>query len=126
MPARRSVRLKDPGGNYDALDFAGALVDFGDARVAIHALDGILATVTVAAVNLNRLVGDARGHLAGKELGGGSLHREAPAGVLFPRRFAYEKPRRVNFSRHIGEHELNGLKISDRVPEGLALLGIGE
>src|SRR6266853_4770363 len=43
------LRLQNPGGNDEALDFAGAFVDFGDAGVAIIALDGIFAAVAVAA-----------------------------------------------------------------------------
>src|ERR1700679_2269950 len=61
-----SIRFQDPGGDDQALNLAGALVDFGDAGVAIIAFDGIFAAVTVAAVNLNRLVCDARGHFARK------------------------------------------------------------
>src|ERR1700734_1270729 len=61
-----SIRFEDPGGDDQALNLAGALVDFGDAGVAIIPFDGIFAAVTVATVNLNRFVCDARGHFARK------------------------------------------------------------
>src|SRR5687768_4779666 len=59
------------------LDLAGALVDLGDARVAVVALDAELGGVAVAAVDLEGFVRDARTHLGGQELG----HR-ALGGVL--------------------------------------------
>src|ERR1700756_210225 len=39
------LRLKNPGRDHHTLDFAGAFVNFGDAGVAIVALDGIFAAV---------------------------------------------------------------------------------
>src|SRR5271168_1758597 len=77
-----SSRFEDPAGDYQALDFAGAFVDFGDAGVAVVALDGIFAAVTVAAVDLDGFVCDARGHFAGEEFGDGGVHAEAGTGVL--------------------------------------------
>src|SRR5260370_40833777 len=44
-----SVGLQSPGGDYQALDFAGAFVDLRDARIAVVALAGVLAAVNVAA-----------------------------------------------------------------------------
>jgi hypothetical protein len=46
----------------DDLDLGGALVDVGDAGVAVEALHRILAHETVAAVNLDGVVGDAVAH----------------------------------------------------------------
>src|SRR5256885_3632294 len=87
--------FEEPGGNDEALDFASAFVDFGDAGVAVVAFDGIFATVAVATVNLNGFVRDAGGHFAGEELCGGGVHAEARAGVLFPRGLADEQAGRV-------------------------------
>jgi len=42
-----TLRLQNPGGNDEALDFAGAFVDFGHAAVVIVALDGIFAAVAL-------------------------------------------------------------------------------
>src|SRR5882724_7262535 len=56
-PVRRPGPVPDasglaqhPGGDHQALDFAGAFVNFGDARVAVHAFDGVFTAVAVAAV----------------------------------------------------------------------------
>src|SRR5271168_718286 len=67
------LTLQNPGRDYQALDFAGAFVDFGDARVAVVTLDGIFAAVAVAAVDLDGFVGDARGHFAGEKFGDGGV-----------------------------------------------------
>src|SRR5713226_5856913 len=48
------LRLQNPGGDNQALDFAGAFVNFRDACVAVVALDGVLTAVTIAAVHLDR------------------------------------------------------------------------
>src|SRR5580700_4545281 len=118
------LRAQNPRGNDQALDFAGAFVDFGDAGVAVVALDGIFAAVAVAAVDLDGFVGDAGGHFAGEEFGDGGVHAEAGAGVLLPGGFADKQARCVDFRGHIGEHELDGLKLGDRMAESQALLGI--
>src|SRR6266853_2390747 len=59
-PSVVSIGFQHPSRNHKALDFARSLVDFRDTRVAIHALDRILAAVAVAAVNLHGFVRDAR------------------------------------------------------------------
>ena len=48
-----------PGGDDQALDFAGAFEDFGDGGGAVVALDGIFAGVAVGAVDLNGFAGGA-------------------------------------------------------------------
>ena len=75
-------------------------------------------------MDLDGFVGDAGGHFAGEEFGDGSVHAEAGAGVLLPGGFADEEARGVEFGGHVGEHELNGLELRDRVAEGEALLGV--
>src|SRR6202041_1624942 len=115
---------EDPGGNDQALDFAGAFVDFGDAGVAVVALDGVFAGVAVAAVNLDGFVGDAGGHFAGEKLGDSGVHAEASASVLFPGGFADEEAGGVDFRGHVREHELDGLKLRNGMAEGEALLRV--
>src|SRR5437870_2163472 len=61
-----SICLQHPRRNHQPLNLACALVDFGDASVAVHPLDRIFATVAIPAVDLDGLVGDARGHLRGE------------------------------------------------------------
>src|SRR2546430_9354112 len=48
--------FEEPGGDDEALDFARAFVDFGDAGVAVVTFDRILAAVAGATVNLNGFV----------------------------------------------------------------------
>src|SRR5713101_796831 len=129
VPARgqdttAELRLQNPGRNDEALDFAGAFVDFGDAGVAVVAFDGIFAAVAVAAVDLDGFVRDARGHFAGEKFGDGGVHAEASAGILLPRCFSNEQARSVNFRGHVREHELNSLKLRNGMAKSHALLGI--
>jgi len=119
-----SIRFQNPGGDDEALNFAGAFVDFGNAGVAVIAFDWIFATVAVAAMNLDGFVGHAGGHFAREKLGDRGFHGKALAGVLLPGGATREQTGRVNFSGHIGEHELDRLKIGDGMAEGLALFRI--
>src|SRR2546422_188336 len=119
-----SIRLQNPRRNHHPLNLAFAPVDLGDAGVAVHPLDGIFAIVAIPAVDLDGLVGDARGHLRGEQLGNGRFHAEARADVLLPSGFAREQARGVNFRGHICEHELDGLEIGDGMAEGHTLLRI--
>src|SRR6266850_6957262 len=116
------LRLQNPGRDDQTLDFAGAFVDFGDAGIAVVALDGILAAVAVAAVNLNGLVRDARRHFARKQFCDCRVHAEAGSRVILPRGFADQQPRRMDLGGHIRQHELYGLKLRNRMAEGHALL----
>src|SRR6266700_7466227 len=50
------------------LDLAGACEQGVDLGVAVPLLDGEVADVAVAAADLDRLLGDLHGHLAGLEL----------------------------------------------------------
>jgi hypothetical protein len=56
--------FQHPPRDHQPLDFAGAFVNFRDARIAVRSLDRVFAAVAVAAVNLDGLVRHARGHLA--------------------------------------------------------------
>src|SRR6202022_4779665 len=100
-----------------ALNFAGTFVDFGDSSVAVGALDGIFTAVAVSAMDLDGFVRDAGGHFAGEKFGDGGVHAEARASILLPRGFADEQAGGVDFGGHIGEHELDGLKLGDRMTE---------
>src|SRR5690606_13800406 len=67
----RPSGTKQGGRDHDALDLARPLVDLRDPRVPIIAFDVVLLRVAVAAVDLDRLVGDPMAHLGGVELGHG-------------------------------------------------------
>src|SRR5260370_31530947 len=114
---RRLLRTQNPGGDNEALDFAGAFVNFGDAGVAVVALYGIFAAVAVATVDLDGFVGDARGHFAGEEFGHGGVHAETGAGILLPPGLSNEKTRVVNFRVLVPHHALTGLNFPNRPPK---------
>src|SRR2546427_10662870 len=69
-----SVRLQHPRRNHQPLNLACALVDFGDAGVAVHPLDRIFSPVTIRTVALVGLVCDWRGHLRIEMLGKSAFH----------------------------------------------------
>src|SRR5438093_13587604 len=56
--------LHQPRRDEHPVDFVRSLVDAGDARVAVHAFDGELARVSVAAEQLNGFVDDPRERFA--------------------------------------------------------------
>src|SRR6266516_6855531 len=76
-----SVSQKMPGDDQP-LDLGGALVDRGDLRVAEVALDGRLAHVAVAAVDLDRLGRHPHRGLGGEQFGHRGLLAMGLAGVL--------------------------------------------
>src|SRR5262249_49882798 len=117
-------RTQRPRRNDEALDFAGAFVNFGDASVAIGAFNRILAAVAIAAMDLNGLVRNARCHFTGEKFGHGRVLAEARASVLLPGGFANQQACRVNFRGHIGQHELDRLELRDGMAEGEAFLRI--
>src|SRR5262249_14834927 len=78
--------LEQRARDHEALDLGGALVDLHDARIAVEAFDRVFLHVAVAAVDLDRLVGDPVRGLAGVELGHRRLARERTSAILEPRR----------------------------------------
>src|SRR5215470_13540985 len=109
----------------DALDLARSLVDARDARVAHQALDGHLAGVAVAAVDLKRRVANLARALRRVELGDRRLAREGAALLLEPGGAQDEEPRRVELCLHVGEHDLDRLVLGERDVELDALPGVG-
>ena len=123
----RGLLLEQVGRDDDALDLARALVDLGDARVAVVALDvallacsrsrrGSAAPCCVTRLAISR----------GVELG----HRRSPCEWRTPLSFSsaarqHEQARRVDLGRHVGEHELDRLVLADGLAEGLALPRVG-
>src|SRR4051812_35385635 len=127
--ARRSADLHpaDRARDHEPLDLRGALEDRVDLRVAVHALDGILARVAVAAEDLDRTLRGPDGHLARLQL----RHRalgvvEGLAGAAHPRGAPHEQPRGVDLELHVRERERDRLVLDDRPAELRALLGVVE
>src|SRR4051812_29528222 len=112
--------------NHEALNFTGAFVDFRYPRISVVSLDAKLGGVPVPSVDLNRLVGDARTRFRRVELCFCALQRVADVLILFGGSAKGKEPRGVELGRHVGEHELNGLQVGDRPPEGLSLLRVSD
>ena len=88
-------------------------------------LDGEIADVAVAAADLDRLVGDLDGHLAGLQLGHRALRLlELAAAAAFPERPPDQGPSGLDVGRHVGEHESDRLVLDQRAAELLAFLRV--
>src|SRR5258706_3511458 len=106
------------------LDLGRALVDLGDAGVAVVALDREVLEVSRAAVDLHGL---ARAEVRGarrEQLRGRRLAGVRAALVLQPRRAEDAELGGVEARRHVGDLELDGLEGRDRAAELLALLRV--
>lgn len=60
-------------GDQQALDLAGALIDLGNACVAVESFHRIIVQVAVATVDLDGLLAHLFGHFAGEQFGLGGL-----------------------------------------------------
>src|SRR5512141_864824 len=107
---------------HEPLYLARSLVDLGDLRVAVVALDGELFRVAVAAEDLDRLRGLTARHLGREQLRLGALLRVRRAGCLEPRRAIDKQACGVDLGRHVGELPLDRLEVRDPLPEGVSLL----
>src|SRR3954454_9880533 len=68
-----NVQAGDGAGDHEALDLGGAFEDRVDLRVAVPALDRVLAHVAVTAEDLDGVVGDLDRGLARLELAHGTF-----------------------------------------------------
>src|SRR6266849_3795878 len=107
-------------------DLAGTAADRKEPDVTREALDGVLAHVPVAAVELHAVVSDAVGHLGGEELGHGDFaHRVVAPGVCLTRRVGEPAPG-LDQRGEIGELVAHGLLLRERAAERLALADVGD
>src|SRR6478752_7090268 len=97
------VPLQQLLADHHALDLRGPLADQQQRRVAVEALDLVLLRVAVAAVDAEAVLDALLAGLGGEQLRHPRLQVGALAGVLQPRRFAGEEPRRLDLGRHVGE-----------------------
>src|SRR5690349_3321875 len=127
MPALSDLHAGDGPRDHKALNLRGALEDRVDLRVAVHALDRVLARVAVAAEDLDRALGAPDRDLAGLELAHRALGvGERAAGAAHPRRAPDEQAGRVDLHLHVGERERDRLVLDDRAAELGALLRVRE
>src|SRR5678809_1248460 len=100
--------------NYDALNFRRPFVNLGDLRIAKITLDGIILHVSISAEDLNSLVGAEHRRLARHQLRHRACLFHVYATVARIRSEMQQRAARVHSESHVGELELNRLKISER------------
>src|SRR5215210_321630 len=98
-------QTEDRARDHEALNLARSLVDLGDLRVAVEALDRELLRVAVPAEHLDRLAGLAARHLGREQLRLRALLGVRSTLLLQPRRAVDEQARRVDLGRHVRELE---------------------
>src|SRR5215813_851783 len=132
---RRTSSASVPGANLPlpddlprddrALDLAGSLADLAELRVSKVALDRELAGISVAAVDLNRLVARAHRGFGGEELGHRRLLTEGSARICHARRAMDQQPRCIDLHLHVRQHPSDRLELGNRMSEGAPLLRVG-
>src|SRR5436305_10380461 len=112
--------------DHEALNLARALADGGQLHIAEVLLGGIVLHETVAAVDLDAVVGDLHRDLAGVQLGHGRLERGPLSARLEVRGLVRQQTRRLDLRRGIGQLPLDRLEARDRLAERLAVAGVAQ
>src|SRR4051794_24431687 len=118
---------QEAAGDHYPLHLVGSLVDLGDLGVAEVALHRELLDVAVATEKLDAVGGHLHRRVRREALRHGADLRQLPARVTLvdQRRGPIDEPaRRLRLHGHVGEHELQALKVGDRSPELLAGLDV--
>src|SRR6185369_8282039 len=124
--ARSVASLDKPAADHLGLDLGCALEDVEYARIAEHAADRIFHRITIAAVDLQRVVGIRPGDSRGEQLGHSGLDIAAAVAVLLARGEVGALPRHHRFAGHPGELAGNPRKRDDRLAELNAIAGIAQ
>src|SRR5690348_17236441 len=103
--------------DHDALDLGRALADFTDLCIPHEALDGIVLGVAVATVYLHRFDRGSHRKLRAEELRHCCFLAEWLSVLSEPGRVKHEVLTRLDLRRHVGELELDPLKVGDRLTE---------
>ncbi len=111
-------------GDDQALDLAGAFADGHQAGIAVDALNGILAGVAVATVDLDGIATDAFRHLGGEQFCHGGVLDIVTALSFQPGGVVEQTAGGLDLGGSIGKHPLNGLELRDGLAEGLSFFGI--
>src|SRR3981081_2220592 len=114
-------------GDDQPLDLARAFKQRVDLGVAVPLLDREVADVSIAAADLDRLLGHLDRDLAGLQLGHRALGLlELSTVAAFPQRAPDQRAGGLDLGRQVREHESDGLVLDQRPPELLAFLGVLE
>src|SRR5215469_3104301 len=119
-----SALLHDSAADNLILNLTGPFKNRQHARVSPESLRLELHRISVSAVNLHRLTGDAFGHLGAERFGQTSLVVAAFAGILLRCRVVTKLAPGLNFDRHVCELVANDLEVADRLAKLCALLGV--
>src|ERR1700691_5436625 len=111
-------------GDSGQLHIRCAFVDLPDLGIAVVLLDRVVLDKAIAAKNLDRLAGDALGHLGGKVLAHGRFLEEAKTVVLKAGTVVDEQPGGFDLGGHFCEGELNSLKFPNGFAELLTFEGV--
>src|SRR5215472_7858192 len=119
-----ALLLHDSAADHLILNLAGAFEYRQHPSISPESLRLELHRISVSAVNLHRLTGDAFGHLGAERFGQASLVVAAFAGILLRCRVVTKLAPRLNFHRHVRELVANHLEVADRLAKLGALLGV--
>src|SRR5690606_19358349 len=113
-------------GNRVSLDLRRAGIEAGPDRIAQGALELAFRGVAVAAVDLDRIERRLHAALAHVELGHRRLELAQPSLLQEPSRLVEEKARGLVAELHVDDPVRHRLEAADRLPELLALAGVGD
>src|SRR5882762_11628441 len=108
---------REGAGDDDALDFAGAFIDLSNLCIPEEFLDGEISHVSVPPEELNRLRRDPHRRFGREQLGHAGVERDVLTRIFARRGPVRQRPRRLRARGHIGELELHGLELFDRLVE---------
>jgi len=118
------VALEHPAGNDHPLDLARAFVDHRQAHVAQQLLDGEEARVAVTPEDLQGLAHHLEGGLGGVELGDRGRDGRVHPRIVLPSGLPGQEAGRFHLLVHLGDLEVDGLKVRQPGAEGASLLCI--
>src|SRR5512139_2412331 len=104
----------------DALNLIGAFENFGNARIAEAALHMHVAAVAQRAHRLHGAIDTARSDLRSQQLAHARFLDERLLIVHQPRRAIDQRAQRFDLGGHVGHHELNTLRMRQRLAKLLA------
>lgn len=115
---------KQRAANQNALNVVGAFVNLRNTHIPVDALNGKIADVAVAAVNLDGIRAHLFGDFGPEHLGHRSFLQTRFSCILHHGGTPNHQPGRVQLGCHVCKPEADGLVLHERYAERSALLGI--